>query len=420
MKYSVDYPGLCDELTPAGTRRWRVRVEGNNSKKVTLPFGPDHEDFEMHYSAGRDGRRLAIDRKAKRLRGTLDEMCERFIPWMEEQVKAGNLSQLTLSSRKTALSQACNYRLPKGHRLGSLKADLPREAFVQVRDSFGYRTGAADTCLKALRAVYRWGEDYGYPQDGKVFQIKSNHRAKGGAKPWTTEDRDKFLRKHGVGTMARRWFLLAFDTAGRIGDTFALGPRNLQLEEDRMFLAWQPKKRGSQPVKVPLSAELLEELAAVLDEGETFLRTDYGKPFASSGSLDNRVRKWIIQAGLYDLIENELGEVSKKANRSQHGIRKAKAQEIAEQGGSVYEVMAYLSHSDPKTAAIYTKFVDRERLAKKAAERVEAGRGTRSVPRPKDRGTLDGVSVCDQEYILGKWQPVGESNPSFQVENLTS
>ena len=38
-----------------------------------------------------------------------------------------------------------------------------------------------------------------------------------------------------------------------------------------------------------------------------------------------------------------------------HGIRKAFAVEIAEQGGSFYEVLSVLSHSDEKTAAIYTK-----------------------------------------------------------------
>jgi len=121
-----------------------------------------------------------------------------------------------------------------------------------------------------------------------------------------------------------------------------------------------------------------------------------------------------------DVTENQQGEVAKKANRSQHGVRKAKAQEIAEQGGSVYEVMAYLSHSDPKTAAIYTKFVNRELLATKAADRVEAGRRLESVPRAKNRGTPNALRYCKEKDNYDQWQPVGESNPSFQVENLAS
>ena len=50
--------------------------------------------------------------------------------------------------------------------------------------------------------------------------------------------------------------------------------------------------------------------------------------------------------------------------------------------------MAHLSHSDPKTAAIYTKRVDRARLAERAALRAEAAAEARSVPRPENRGTL--------------------------------
>ena len=80
-----------------------------------------------------------------------------------------------------------------------------------------------------------------------------------------------------------------------------------------------------------------------------------------------------------------------RATRSQHGIRKRRAEQIAEALGPVYEVMAYLSHSDPKTAAIYTKRVDRAKLAERAFVRAEAAAEARSVPRHENRGTLDTV-----------------------------
>lgn len=34
------------------------------------------------------------------------------------------------------------------------------------------------------------------------------------------------------------------------------------------------------------------------DDRETYLLNAYGRPIASSGGLDNKVRKWIIKAGL--------------------------------------------------------------------------------------------------------------------------
>ncbi|WP_323766225.1 site-specific integrase [Marinovum sp.] len=370
MKIGFEFPGLCEEKTAAGSVRWRVRVEGEKRRKITIPVGPEHPDFQAHYEAARFGEKLKISPDARPVSGSLDELRERYVKWMEVQVQAGNLSQKTLESRERGLRQACDCLTPNGKaRMGAVKASMPASAFSHIRDSFGAKTGAAATCLKALRAAYSWGEERGFPVGSPVFKLSNPHVSKGGAVPWTKEERKKFLDHHGPGTMARRWFLLASDTAGRIGDMHTLGPKNSQFRADQQVLSWQPSKKGSQPVEVPMSAELMMELAGLPDDAPAFLFTDNGKPFASSGSLDNRVRKWIIAAGLCTVELDAAGKEVKKATRSQHGLRKARAEEIAEQGGSVYEVMALLSHSDIKTAEIYTKKYERAALAKQAADR---------------------------------------------------
>lgn len=397
MKIIKKYEGLCEEKTQAGTIRWRVRVEGQKKKKITIPVGPEHDDFEDHYFAARAGLKLTFVAKQQPAKNTLDELCERFLRWMEVQVKAGNLKQPTLNSRITGLTQARDCLSPnKKMRMGAMKASLPREAFAHIRDSFGVRTGAAHTCLKALRAAYTWGEDHGYPTDSPVFKVKSGHVEKGGAEPWSDADAEKFLACHGEGTMARRWFLLAEATAGRIGDMHILGPRHEMTRKERLYIRFQPSKRGSSEVQLPLPWDFMLEAAKLPAEAAAYLLTKKGTPFASSGSLDNAVRKWIIAAGLCEPVINDEakpvleknGKPKMRATRSQHGIRKRRAEQIAEASGSVYEVMAHLSHSDPKTAAIYTKRVDRARLAERAALRAEAAAEARSVPRPENRGTL--------------------------------
>lgn len=152
-----------------------------------------------------------------------------------------------------------------------------------------------------------------------------------------------------------------------------------------------------------MSNEFLVELAPVADDAPAYLSTEYGKPFASLGSLDNKIRKWVIQAGLFFTETDAEGIEIKRARRSQHGIRKARAEEVAEQGGSVYEVIANLSHSDAKTSAIYTKRVERARLAEQAADRVDAAKNEQGVPRPGNRGTPKGASPYIVNISTNKW-----------------
>ena len=380
----VRYEGLLREGARAGKKRWRVRVEGDKRKRITIPVGPDHEAFLQYYHAARAGLQFPPEEELKKaVRGTLQALCDQYLEWAERQVEAGNLSKATLRSRRTGLEQACECPTPNGRlRMGDIRADMDRRAFAHIRDPFGTRTGAADTCLKALRAAYKWGEDYGYPINSDVHAVRSGHKSKGGADPWSDEDAIAFLEAHGPGTMARRWFLLAWNTSGRIGDMHWLGPDQIAVKGEKVMIRYQPSKAGSQLVQVPLSRELATELEHVPEGTSTFLQTELNAPFASKGSLDNRVRKWIIAAGLVD----QQG----RATHSQHGIRKFRAELIAEHTGSLFAVMSMLSHSEPKTAAIYTDRVERRRIVEKA---FEDSPEVSNVPRSEFRGTLTGENA---------------------------
>lgn len=171
-------------------------------------------------------------------------------------------------------------------------------------------------------------------------------------------------------------------------------------------------KEGARAVTVPIMAELAAEMASDTGDAAAFLGTEQGRPFASSGSLDNKVREWIVAA--------ELANEDGKATRSQHGIRKAAAHELAKAGASVFEVAARLSHSDVKSSAPYVKDVERAGLVLSGFERVENARKAAGVPQPQKRGTLPEGTLVKTMLSGGMWQPVGESNPSFQVENLAS
>lgn len=368
------FPGLLKDKTAAGTTRWRVRVEGQPNRKIRIPCGPGEPGFDEHYHSARAGETLETVKPVKAKRGTLDAMCDEFIKWMEGQVEANNLSQLTLNSRKTGLKQARETKSPQGDRIGSLDADLPEEAFIHIQDGFGGRTAAADTCIKALRAAYKWGAKRGYPKNSEVFLVEKVHKDGGGATSWSAKDVEKFLSAHGPGSMARLWFCLAYATHGRIGDAPFLGPGNEATHDGVRYLEWQPRKSGSAFISLPIDDMLAEELENH-ESRETYLATEYGRSFASSGSLDNRVRKWIVAAGLVG--------ADGKANRSQHGIRKGVAELMAANGATEYELMSAFGWIETKTASVYTKNFQRRGAAASASRRLS---GAQDGPRPENRG----------------------------------
>ena len=69
--------------------------------------------------------------------------------------------------------------------------------------------------------------------------------------------------------------------------------RHGPIDDAPLFGLW----KASVEVQVPMSWELSLELAGLAADAPSYLLTDHGKAFASSGSLDNRVRKWIVAAG---------------------------------------------------------------------------------------------------------------------------
>lgn len=53
---------------------------------------------------------------------------------------------------------------------------------MHIQDSFKSKTGAADNCIKALKAAYRWGRKRpGFPKDSEVFVVDKVHTNRGGA-----------------------------------------------------------------------------------------------------------------------------------------------------------------------------------------------------------------------------------------------
>ena len=349
MDMRVDFPGLLIERHRNGTQRIRVRVEGNADQRIHIPVTPDHPDFAHHYHAARAGQHWQPP-KTKGIEHSLDWLTARYLKFLADMASSGQMSPLTLKQRKSILTRLCDFTDDDGTRYGDCDMNAPASAFVQIRDSWAGHPGAADNLIKSTRALYQWAMDRGEIDANPAAGIgKINRNPKGGAVPWSADDMRKFKDTHPPGTTAHFWLTLEAFTAGRIGDLVWLGRDQETTRHGHLWLEWQPRKKGSAFVSIPMLPPLIEATRAARVIGPTYLLTDQGKPFATPEALRNRVQKWCASAGL--------------VNRSSHGVRKAVGDMLAEAGCTQHQIMAVMAHTQARTSEIYTKDVSRQNLA---------------------------------------------------------
>jgi integrase len=345
----VDYPGLLIERHRNGTLRCRVRVEGDKARRIKIPVMPDHPDFANHYYAAREGQTW-VNSTPRSVEMSIDWLVGGYLDFLAKMVKAGQMSPATLKQRRSVLSRLCDYKGTDGGRYGDFHMAAPASAFVAMRDSWAHVPGAADNLIKSIRAIYEWAIERGMIAHNPAAGIGAiNRNPKGGATPWTAADLRKFREHHPPGTTAHLWLTLQAFTACRIGDALILGRDHEVMINGQLWLKWQPGKKGSAPVAIPMLPPLIKATRAAVVVGPTYLLSEKGQPFTSVEALRVRVQRWCSAAGLID--------------RSSHGIRKAMAELMAEAGCTQHQIMAVMAHTQAKTSEVYTKGVERQILA---------------------------------------------------------
>ena len=346
----IKLAGLVVDKTPSGATRYRVRQEGNKTKRTTLPVDPHHPDFLHHYYAAREGRAWDAAPEHAEVQRSLDWLTARYLKFLDDMVAANQMSAATLKQRRSILTRLCDFTDPSGGRYGSFDMDAPTAAFIAVRDAWASRPGAADNLIKTIRAVYSWAmerDEIGYNPAVGIAPINKN--PKGGATPWTAADLRAFKAKHSKGTTAHLWLTVQAFTACRIGDALWIGRPQEKTIDGQLWLEFQPRKKGSAFVSIPMLPPLVEATRASKVVGPSYILNDNGLPFTSVEALRVRVQRWCKTAGL--------------ENRSSHGVRKAMAELMAEAGSSQHQIMAVMAHTQARTSEVYTKGVQRRGLA---------------------------------------------------------
>lgn len=346
----IDYPGLLEEPLPSGGVRWRVRVEGAKKSRITISCGPKDEDFLRQYLAARRGEKVEPLKKASDYAKpkSIGWLVNSYLEYLEERVKAGTTSAKTLKKKKNLLA-----RLTKRP---DREMFIPQEKLIELQDSMAATPAQADAFIEAVAVMYDWAIKRKHVKSNPARGIESVYEKGEGATPWKAADLKAFLAKHKAGSKAHVALSVLVWTGCRIEDTTLLGRKHECVIDGVDAIRWVPSKKGSSEVCLPLLPPLRLATRAPKVQGETYLLGKGGKPYASGDSASAMFKRWCVAAGIGHL--------------SAHGVRKGLAEILAELGCSQYEIMAILGHSEAKTSEVYTRRVERWKLALGAMERV--------------------------------------------------
>lgn len=347
---NIDYPGLLKERLPSGNFRYRVRVSGDPKTKIRIYADPGHEDFHRQYVAARAGE------KQKPVKPVSEYVTPRSLAWLvakyleslERGVKSGTSSAKTLKKKRNLLSPLLVH--------ADAKMLVLTKTLVGWRDDRSATPAQADAFIEAVRVMYDWAMEREMVRDNPAKHIRKIYRKGIGATPWKAADVRRFFAAHPKGSKAHVAMSVLLWTGCRVEDLTMLGREHECVIDGIEALRWQPLKKGSKEVAVPLLAPLKAATRAPTVQGRTYVLGRGGKPFASGDSMSAMFKRWCQEAGLGHL--------------SAHGVRKGLAEVLAELDCSQYGIMAILGHSEAKTSEVYTRRVERWKLAASGLEKV--------------------------------------------------
>lgn len=342
------FPGVTRAEDRHGKVRWRYRKKGRAD--VYLPGAYGSAEFRTAYEAAIEGIAKPAPRTSAAY-GSLAWLVEEYL----RSVKYSNLSAI----RKTTIRRELDWL-----RETAGKYQIGRIETRHVEAIMAKKEGptAANTVKKSLSMLFNFAIKHGFA--GQIHNpAKLADRRKenpDGYHTWTDAEIIQFLAYHGPGTKARLAALLVLNTGAARQDLIRMGWQNVQD-------GWITYRRNKTGVagEYPILPELDEELRLLPDDTLLFLTHGNGRPYKPE-TFGNWFKDQCKAAGL--------------PHCSIHGLRKGQATRIADEGGGVLEVMAFLAHSTPKEGATYTKKANRSKLTDRALSRVAGEKPEQKLP----------------------------------------
>jgi len=237
-----------------------------------------------------------------------------------------------------------------------------RSDLMKSREKRSNTPAAADNFVKALRRLFNWAIEHDLAVSNPAVAIKPMLKSDGWH-TWSVEEIEQFRNHFPVGTRPRLALELLLTIGARRSDACELG-RQHESKGWLKFTARKNRKRFPTVIEVPIRPELRAALDATPTGDLTYIVSDHGRPYTVE-SFGNVFRDWCNEAGL--------------ANCSAHGLRKAAAVSLAENGATASELCAIFGWGKLETAEIYVRKAQKKRMAGNAFARLDDYRARESV-----------------------------------------
>lgn len=269
--------------------------------------------------------------------GSLRWLVDRYT----ESGRFSRLSEETQEMRRRVLTKVCETG-------GSLKfAEITAADILAGKVRREATPYAARNYVKIMSQLFAFAVDSGFIVENPAKNVDRSAPPSDGHHVWTIEEVEQYQAFHKVGTRARLAMDLLLYTGFRRADAVRLGKQHVK---DGVIRYRTTKGHGVEVV-IPLLKPLAESIAASKTGDLAFLVTEFGKPWAKESF------------GTWFAEQCKAADVPGRA----HGLRKAGATFAANNGANEYQLAAMYGWKNPRMAEVYTRKVNRTRLAEQAA-----------------------------------------------------
>ena|SRR5882672_1742381 len=354
-------PMVHEYVDRHGKARFYLRRRGY--PKVSLQGLPWSPEFMAAYEGALAGQLVKIELGASRtVAGTLSAVLVSY--YQSSAFK--DLAQSTQQTRRAILER---FRNEHGDKYIAM---LRREHLQAILNS---KTPAASrNWKKALRGFLDHCLSLNMIKVDPLAGVMMAKMKTKGHHPWEPAECEKFEAFYPIGTRARLAYALLLQAGQSRCDVVRMGRQHV-----RKGMLSMPRQKTA----VPFYVEVMPALKAAIDampktDHMTFLITAQGKPFTAAG-FGNHFRDLCDAAGL-------------PPRCTSHGLRKAAATYLAEQGATDHQLMAWFGWTSISQAQVYTKAANRKLMAQGAAKLI-TGTGIGSPPDPVSQNNGQAIDL---------------------------